>query len=466
MSLRLRVLLAIGLIAGMVVTTAIVTTRISEQRLVDQVDARLRGAVPFGRGIDRDDDRGGPRFNPYFVAVIVEGTVAVLANPNLSGEELPAPDLDVADTLSRAAAGAEPFTIDAVEGDLQYRVIAGVDRRTGGTVVIAAPLEEVDEAVGEIGRVSGLIALVVLAILGLVAWWVLRLGVRPVQEISRAAAGIADDDLSRRVPVRAPHTEVGELATTLNSMLDRLELSFAERAETEARLRRFVGDASHELRTPVQTIRGYAELYRLGALADGARLDDAMRRTEAEAVRMAALVDELLTLARFDQAREIAHEPVDLAALARDAGSDAAAIQPARSITVDAAESVVVAGDEQHLRQVFANLVGNALFHTPVTSAIVVRAELDGDDAVVTVVDGGPGMDATTARRAFERFFRADESRSRVVGGTGLGLAIVQSAVAAHGGHVELTSDPETGTTVTIRIPRNPSPARTEPNDV
>ena len=457
MTLRLRVTLAVGVIALMVVTTAVVTTRIVRGHLIEQVDNRIVNAGPgrFGAGRDPIDRR--VRFDPYYIAVVVDGTLVTLATPNLSGDEVEPPVLDLADLARRAERTPQAFTAGTADGDLEYRVVVRSDGRSGA-VVIGAPLDEVSAAVNRISRMSWTIAAIVLGALALIAWWVLRLGVRPVQEMTRSAADIAEHDLTARVPVRAPRTEAGELGTTLNAMLDRLESAFDERTRTEARLRRFVGDASHELRTPVQTIRGYAELYRAGALTDRDRLDDAMRRTEAEAARMGSLVDELLTLARFDQERSVASEPVDMGVLARDAVDDARVMQPQRTITLDvgdATDGLVVQGDEHHLRQVFANLLMNALSHTPVTSPIHVVIEGTESSVAVTVRDEGPGMSADDASRAFERFYRVDAARTRAAGGSGLGLAIVKSVIDHHGGSIELLSDIAAGTTVEFEIPRN-----------
>jgi two-component system OmpR family sensor kinase len=236
-------------------------------------------------------------------------------------------------------------------------------------------------------------------------------------------------------------------------MMGTIEQAFADRTKTEDRLKRFVADASHELRTPITTIRGYAELYRNGALDEKAELDEALRRTEQEAVRMGGLVDDLLHLARLDQGRPIERGPVDVAALARDAARDAQAVDPDRPITVEADRPVVVDGDEARLRQVLANLVTNAVVHTEPGTPVSIKATRVGDDAVVEVADRGAGMPPDVAARAFERFYRADPSRSRHRGGSGLGLAIVEATVTAHGGSVALETAPGAGTTVRVTLP-------------
>jgi two-component system OmpR family sensor kinase len=294
----------------------------------------------------------------------------------------------------------------------------------------------------------------VIAILGLVIFWVLRLGVRPIKRMTKTASDIAAGDLSQRVPVERHGTEASQLGDALNAMMTAIEDAFDQRAASEARLRRFVADASHELRTPVTTIRGYAELYRHGGLTGAEDLSQAMRRTEQEAIRMASLVDDLLLLARLDEGRPLERATVDLGVLGVDAAADARAVAPDREITADVTEGVTVEGDEDRLRQVLGNLVGNAIVHTPDGTPVSVRVHNGDGRAVVEVHDDGPGIPPAIAAQAFERFSRAEASRSRHAGGSGLGLAIVQAIVVAHGGEVSLTSAPDDGTTVRVVFAR------------
>jgi two-component system OmpR family sensor kinase len=280
--------------------------------------------------------------------------------------------------------------------------------------------------------------------------------------MTETAGAIAGGDLSQRVDEGTPGTEAGDLGVALNRMLGRIEEAFDQRAASEARLRQFVADASHELRTPVATIRGYAELYRTGALEDGEQMDDAMRRTEAEAVRMGSLVDDLLHLARLDQGRPLEREVVDLGRVVEDTVADARAVEPDRAITTAIPAPVTVLGDRARLHQVLANLVSNARVHAP-GAPIEVTLREEGAEAVIEVRDDGPGMVQTDAARAFERFYRADTSRSRQHGGTGLGLAIVDATVRAHGGTTVIDSSPGEGTTVTVRLPQQPPAGITVP---
>lgn len=449
MSLRARVLVGFAVIAVVLAVAAVATTRTTERQLLDQIDAELASAGGLQR-FERRPGGGGPPTD-FFGAILTATGAEIWFAPNVPGEAPPAPDIDFA-TARAAAASGEHFTT-ASSGGARYRVRAVADRRTGALAVLALPLDDVDDSVDRLVAVEVAATAAVLGVLALVAWWLVHLGVRPLKQMTATASAIAAGDLSQRVPEVAPGTEAGELAAALNAMLARIEASFEEQARSEERLRRFASDASHELRTPLTTIRGYAELYRTGALREPAELDEAMRRTEQEATRMGDLVEDLLALARLDQRRPLASDPVDLAALVRDAARDARAVDPGRPIDATAAGPVVVTGDGDRLRQVLANLVANALVHTDPATPVAIGAYVDGADGVVEVSDHGPGMTPDVAARAFERFYRGDASRSRHRGGSGLGLAIVEATVGAHGGRVELDTAVGRGTTVRVRLP-------------
>ncbi len=457
MSLRSRLLLGTALIAIVLTGAAVAIARTTRAHLVEQVDAQLEtagfqvGRRPGGFG---PRDGGTPPLSRFLVGSLsADGELVVLSSPDLIGEEAPVPTLTGDDVA--ALRDGQTITVTTDERDVDYRMEARRQGPTGATTVLALPLDDVDEAVRRLIAVEAAAVLTVLAVLALVTWWVIRLGVRPVRRMTETAGAIAGGDLSRRVPEGASGTEAGDLGVALNGMLGRIEDAFDQRAASEARLRRFVADASHELRTPVATIRGYAELYRTGALVQPTALGDAMRRTEQEAVRMGSLVDDLLHLARLDQGRPLDRQPVDLVQLAEDAVRDARAVDPDRDVRSIADAPVIVLGDEARLRQVVANLVGNALVHAP-GAPIEVRVGADAASASIEVADRGPGMRAADSARAFERFYRADASRSRHLGGSGLGLAIVDATVRAHGGRASLTSTPGAGTTVRVELPRRP----------
>jgi two-component system OmpR family sensor kinase len=259
-------------------------------------------------------------------------------------------------------------------------------------------------------------------------------------------------DLSRRVEPAEPKTEVGRLGLSLNTMLGRIEEAFAEQTRTEEKLRRFLADASHELRTPLTSIRGYSEMFER-AKDDPEDLELAMRRIEDESKRMGVMVEELLVLARLGEGREPERMPVDLARVVDDAVNDARAAAPARDIVLEREETADVLGDDHQLRQVVANLLSNALRHTPDEARIRVTLAADDGRARLSVADDGPGLEPDVAARVFEPFYRADESRARETGGAGLGLAIVAAIVEAHGGAVALDTAPGTGATFAVTLP-------------
>ncbi|WP_207935861.1 HAMP domain-containing sensor histidine kinase [Actinomadura sp. KC216] len=321
-------------------------------------------------------------------------------------------------------------------------------------LVTAMRTTEQDEFFGRTLGTQISVTLVVLVGVGLLVWRAVRRATRPLEEIAATAARIGDGDLGRRLAVHGPKTEVGRLAEALNGMLAQIEASFREREASRDRLRRFVADASHELRTPVATVRGYAELFRRGAADRPEDLAKAMRRIESEAERMGRLVDEMLLLARLDQGRPLEREPVDLAALAADAVADAAVVEPDRPLALEGDGPVVVTGDAGRLRQVLDNLLANVRRHTPAGTAATVRVSERDGEAVLEVADEGPGIPAGDRARVFERFYRTDQSRSRDRGGSGLGLSIVAAVAEAHGGRASAADAPGGGAVFTITLPR------------
>jgi two-component system, OmpR family, sensor kinase len=364
----------------------------------------------------------------------------------------------------------DPFTVASVGSGPRWRVRAQV---VGQFIIMdASSLDDVDSAVNRLELDELVIGLTVLVLIAGVGYWIVRSSLRPLADVEHTATAIAAGDLSRRVPHRDPRTEVGRLALSVNGMLSQIETAFrVRRASEEAalaseqRMRRFVTDASHELRTPLTSIRGFAELYRQGAAGSPEDLARLMRRIEDEAARMGLLVDDLLLLARLDQQRPLEREIVDLVVIGADAVHDATAVAPDRAITLEIMPGPTppeIVGDESRLRQVVANLVTNALTHTPsgtpVTVRVGSRVESTGLLAVVEVSDSGPGLDPEASARVFERFFRADPSRNRSLGGTGLGLSIVAALVAAHGGRVELETAPGEGATFRVLLPAAPDP--------
>ncbi len=341
---------------------------------------------------------------------------------------------------------------------VRYRVVAhGLSGGLEGyTVVVAIPLTEMAQTLRSLLIIAGLVTLGVLAAMGLLSWWTVRRELRPLERIEETAGAIAAGDLSRRVDQTDPRTEVGRLGVALNVMLGRIEEAMDERRASEEALRRFLADASHELRTPLTSIRGYAELFRRGADERPEDTALAMRRIEQEGERMGVLVEDLLFLARAGEGRPILHEPVDLARLANDAVQDARTLDPAREIALDGPPTLIVPGDEDRLRQVLANLLSNALAHTPAGTPVSVALRRDEDEAELSVSDRGPGLSpeaAARVRAVLPRGSRAERVAQDERRGTGLGLAIVAAIAESHGGTVAVSSEPGDGATFTVRLP-------------
>ena len=382
--------------------------------------------------------------------------------------------------LDRPLTLAEPST--ATSERRIYRAIVWVRPYGMGSVLVAVDMSALLATAKQLLLIELVVTLAVLALTGALGVLVVRVGLRPLHDVENTADTIvAAGDLSRRIPSQAgSRTEIGRLALTLNGMLANLQAAFAQRAESETRLRRFVADASHELRTPTAGIRGFAELYRHGVVREPEQVRELFARIEAEATRMGLLVDDLLLLARLDQERPLEPEPIDLLPVAVDTVETARAIAPDRPLELEiipergelGAPSPIVLGDEAQLRQVAANLLSNALRHTAGDTPITVRVGVAPGErvAVFEVADRGPGLTPEDAARVFERFYRADPARSRLPEqptsdglrggvGVGLGLAIVSAIVSAHDGTVTYEPTPGGGATFRVTIPLHPLPA-------
>lgn len=514
------------------------TLTVLQRTLVDEIDRQVRQAadeLPGSFAVDEfdsfDDLTPSIFSNPfYFGAVDADG---VLIDDNITmANRAQAPDVSGL-TLSYVSSLEGGITLTSTDRTTQWRVATFPLRVTEGgsgaseqaTLIIGADLADANAIIGSFASIFLGFGLVVVILSAALTRLLVTSTFRPLRDVEATAARFAGGDFSQRLGGATPNTEVGRLNRSLNAMLSRIDRAFADRAATISQMRRFVGDASHELRTPLVSVRGYAELYRMGALTDDVQVGQAMERIEKEAIRMSALVTDLLELARLDESRPLELAPVDLVPLARDAALDARAGAPDREVTVivealtphaatptDAlthhelssppspttaqptlassalarlrgrrsrrteapatstapitaiapsdGEALVLA-EENKIRQVITNLIGNALRFSPAGSPIelIVAADHEAEMATLSVVDHGDGIPPQLQKRIFERFFRADSSRTRDTGGSGLGLAIVASIVALHNGRVEVLDTPGGGATFRVSLPLLPSEA-------
>lgn len=477
LSLRTRLIVAIvALVAVVCGIIGLVTTVALRGFLVDQLDAQLQaagsrseraGAQPPPRG----DPRGGPQFllapgqaAGTLGARVVAGRVTEAAVLDPSGDSQPLAADEVA-ALASVPVDGRPHSRD-IDDLGPYRIIA--TRAADGDVLITGlPLSGVQETTWWLLVVEAIVIGSGLLVAGVAGAAIVRLSLRPLRRVAATASQVAELPLARgevalsvRVPETDtdPRTEVGQVGAALNRLLGHVADALAARHASETRVRQFVADASHELRTPLAAIRGYAELTRRGREPVPPDVAHALSRVESESQRMTALVDDLLLLARLDSGRPLQRVPVDLSQLVVHAVSDAHAAGPDHRWTLELPDSAVfVPGDEARLQQVLANLLANARTHTPPRTTVTTMLTESNGCVVVTVADDGPGVPAALQEEVFERFTRADTSRSRAAGSTGLGLAIVAAVVDAHQGKVDVTSRP--GRTVfAVTLPRLDGP--------
>ncbi|MEV0175614.1 ATP-binding protein [Streptomyces sp. NPDC050803] len=470
-SLRTRLLVFVGVTlvavcAAMALTTAVVQRAYLMGDLdgrVTDAAARSLGGAALDPGDEDDlgflDENGHPagllaaRLDDNGT-ILSAGVVSQDAAPRILTAEQTAALADLATDGSkhtRTVPGLGTYRVTAVESG-GIRVLTGL------------PMDDVRHMIGVLAAVETAVAAAGLTVAGCVCAVVIRRQLRPLgrvaataAEVSRAPLGHGEVTALTRVPERDtdPGSEAGQVGAALNRMIDHAESSLAERRRTEERMRRFLADASHELRTPLASIAGYAELMNRG----NGRIEPvlAWRRVSAESARMTGLVEDLLLLARLDEGRPLQSTEVDLAALVAEAVWDARAAGDDHDwqleLRLDAPASVT--GDEARLHQVVANLLTNARMHTPAGTRVVASVESTDSRRVIRVRDDGPGIPPTLLPTVFERFTRADTSRSRAdanSGGAGLGLAIVAAITTAHGGRIQVESAPGR-TEFTIELP-------------
>ncbi|GAA2594915.1 hypothetical protein GCM10010435_87420 [Winogradskya consettensis] len=461
-SIRARLTLAlVVLLAGGLVIVATGSVLLVRRYLTDRVEEGLSNAsvkisarsaggftLPLGQLALVTPESG--------TAVAVDAAGHVLVSTGQATLTDPA-------ALVAAAADLDPGDTRVIEDPLPA-VVARIHTpglrillREGGTavsaeyVVVGVPIANDRKVVRLISIVNGVGALIALALMGLLASLFIRIGLRPLTRMAGTADAIAAGERHLRLPAGGTGPETDLLAAAVNKAFD------AQR-RAEDRLRTFVADASHELRTPLSTVHGWIDLYVQGGLRDPDQLDHAMVRVEAEVGRMRLLVDELSLLARLDAARPLRREPVDVVALAAEVVEDALVVTADRDITLTGVPHAFLDADGPRLQQVLRNLVGNAVQHTRPGTSVQVTVSVRPEHVDIEVRDRGDGIPPEHLAHVFERFYRADPSRSRDPGGSGLGLAIVEAIVAAHGGTTGVTSTPGEGTTVRVTLPEGRHP--------
>lgn len=325
-------------------------------------------------------------------------------------------------------------------------------RKTYGFVQLATPLHDVDEVLYGLllyTILGGAVGLILAAAMG---WMLMTGALRPLDRVVEVSGEIASGNLSRRVEVTGATAEIERVGRALNHMLDRITESLAAEREAKDRMRQFLADAAHELRTPVTAINGFLEVLQSGAVENQATLERSLSSMHTEGQRLARMISGLLTLSRFDRQPHLEMAPLDLSGLVSGLMPALQMSAGDHPISLTAPAPVWVRGNADSLRQVIWNLVDNGAKYSPNGRPIEVRCSSDGDSARLEIRDQGQGIPAADLPRVFDRFFRGERSRSRQTGGAGLGLAIVQSIVTAHGGRIEIESEPGDGTKVTVLL--------------
>jgi signal transduction histidine kinase len=454
-SLRTRVMAAAAVLVALTsLVTGLLGTALLSTYLYSKADTQLRDfAVVASRVLERS------RVSQHEQGLPAQFLVEVVAaDGQIQVEERPLHDTGSLQLSAAQLADTGKVYTDASAGSWRVLVQPLSD---GRRAVFAYTLDDLNSTVTRLeilDAIAGAIAVAVLAIIGLP---LVRASLKPLGRIEATAAAIAGGDLSRRIDQRSRGTEVGRLADALNTMLGQIETAYQARArgearalESEERMRQFVADASHELRTPLTSVRGLAEFgLQQGDAAGTAELLRLMTLIQQESVRMGRLVEDLLLLARFDTQPRLDLRDVDLASIAAQSVLAARVVNPGRPVTLLADDPVIVHADEERLRQVIDNLIGNAIQHTPPRSPVTVSVTSTTGAGQIAVVDNGPGMTAEQAAHVFERFYRTDDARVRARGGAGLGLSIAASLTAAHDGDITVDSEPGKGAAFRVRLP-------------
>ncbi|MGV8908543.1 MAG: sensor histidine kinase [Propionicimonas sp.] len=457
-------LLALGLLIANVAGVMLFTT-VQMQQVDDQLKAPFGAKPPqqvrdwMAQACNSNQPADQPQLPTSFTILAFDSSGRLICQlPRTSRQVIDTTSL-TAGRLASLAVSQEIIDLGSEQGrPASWR--ARVIEFDNSYAVLAVSLADVNQSIRRLILISLTVGAIILAVATLAGIVVVRIGLRPLTAIERTAEEIAAGNISRRIDVRSDKTEVGRLGASLNSMLTQIEAAFAERDQVEARLRRFVADASHELRTPLATVRGHAELLRTGIASSPEDIRRVVGRIESESVRMSALVDDLLLLARLDTTRVLEQRPVDLLSVTVDGVTDARVRAPQREISITNPTEPpwldlppTVMGDSVRLQQILTNLLTNAITHTPPASTIEVEVGAIGTDVHVAVIDHGPGLQVGNEARVFERFFREDPGRTRGSGGAGLGLAIAHTLAGKHGGTLRYRPTPGGGSTFELALP-------------
>lgn len=460
-----------AIVAGILVVVSIVTGIVLSNVLGQQLDDRLRSTVDLVTSRDLDpqdiDESAQSLFASGSIVIVDVSTSGQAAGVVIDDMRAQALNATQVRQLAANASQTSPRTI-LLPGAGTFRILATTD--PSGQIARIVGVTNEHETL-TLTRMLWSIALTTIGgmlVLGVAITGVISRGLRPLRAIAATATRVSQQRLDHgavSIPERVPEdqagseTEVGQVGSSLNRLLDHVEDSLAARERNEQTMRRFVADASHELRTPLASIRGYSELtQRDASLSDASR--QSLARIEAQSQRMTDLVEDLLLLARLDEGQELAYDMVDLNELVLEAVADQAIAGTEHDWGADVGEEpVLVAGDRARLTQVITNLLANARAHTPEGTAVTVAVRTEGEGsatrAVLTVHDTGPGIDPELQRALFTRFARGDRSRARKTGGSGLGLSIAKAIVEGHHGDIRVDSVPGS-TTFTVTLPAKP----------
>ena len=452
MSLRSRLIAAFVAVFVLLGVSSVVVTLVQRSYLMGQVDQQLTNLTPAAGAVISRLANNATRpnaqsalqseFSEFYIGrVAPDGRMQTFVAPVSDPELVP--------ELPTVPVYGTPLTVRTSGGSVNRVRIIETRLNDGSISIFGVSMSATEAAIRRLIITEGIASLIVLSVMGLVVFWVVRLGIRPIRRMTEAADAISAGSIDTRVDVPSDGTEAARLGHALNTMID------TTRA-TETRLRQFVSDASHELRTPLTTLRGYTALYEAGGFERKEDLDDAMRRMGNEAARMGRIVDDLLLLAKLDEHGAPAPEPVELGGVLRDLASDITVVQPGRPVSVECPEPVIALIDRDHLTQTITAFTTNALRYTDATAEIILRASVSKGRARVEVSDRGPGIVEADLPRLFDRFYRADSGRSRAAGGNGLGLAIVASIISSNHGTYGVNSVVGFGSTFWFELPTAP----------